>query len=249
MTREEQFRRLANELGRQEFEKEAQLGLLWKGLQGAYRGVRSLGTGLFGRAGKAITSAVGKQSPGAARWLARAGKGAAPEMWTFGVLGGGLGALTNPEDRMGGFMRGFAGGALGGLGWRAGSNIARRAMQKGLLKLPGGKEFMYKGYKNRLFRKLTPAEQGRSLLAAKGSTGGVPGLWARRTFGPGQQLSYAEAAKHIGRRAVLGGVPIAGALVGSSMMPTFEGGVQQVPAPLRVPPQMYYQAMQRQGYY
>jgi len=245
MTREEQFRKMAAAAGRQEFEKEA----VWGALKGAYTGLRSLGTGLFGRAGQAVTGAVGKHSPEAARWLARTGKGAAPEMWTFGMLGGGLGAMTNPEDRMGGFMRGFAGGALGGLGWRAGSNVARRAMQKGLLKVPGGKEFMYKGYKQRLFRPLTGAEKGRKLLA-KGPKGAqVPGLWSRRTFGAGRQMSYADAAKHIGRRAVLGGVPIAGALGVSSMMPTFEGN-QQIPQAMRVPPQAYYHAMQRTpGYY
>ena len=245
MTREEQFQKIAAELGREAFEKEA----IWGLLSGAYKGLRTLGTGLFGRAGKAITGAVGKHSPRAAQILSRAGRGAAPEMWTFGMLGGGLGALTNPEDRASGFLRGFAGGALGGLGWRAGSNVARRALQKGLLKVPGGKEFMQKGYSTRLFRKLTPAEQGRSLLAAKGSTGGVPSLWSRRMFGPGRQLAYGDVAKHIGRRAVLGGIPIAGALAGTSLMPTFEGGAQQIPAPMRVPPQMYYQAMQRPGYY
>lgn len=247
MNRDEQFQKLATELGRQEFEKEA----IWGALKGAYQGIRALGTGLFGRAGKAVTTAVGKHSPGAAKFLSRAGSGGAKDMWTFGALGGGLGALTSPGDRAGGLLRGFAGGALGGLGWRAGGNLARRGLQKGLMKLgPGGKSFMQKTYGRRLFRPLSSAEKGRKLMATGPQGAKVPGMLARRTFGAGRGMTGAQAAKLFGAKAAVGAVPLAGGIAVSSMMPTFEGAAQQqIPQAYRIPPQAYYRAMQSQGYY
>lgn len=226
MSREDQCKRLAAEFGHQTFEKEAFLGL------GAiYRGLRGLGTSLFSRAGGAVTKAVGAHSPEAAKWLARAGKGGAGDMWTFGMLGGGLGALTNPEDRFGGFARGFAGGALGGLGWRAGSNLASYGMRAGARAMGPKAYRAYRGAtSSRLFRPLTQAER-----AAAKAGGKAPGLWERRLFGEGRAMTGAQAAKLLGAKAAIGAVPIAGGLAVSSMMPTFEGGGAPQPQPMQAP--------------
>jgi len=226
MSREDQCKRLAAEFGHQAFEKDAFLGI-----GPIYKGLRVLGTKLFSRAGGAVTKAVGAHSPEAAKWLARAGKGGAKDMWTFGMLGGGLGALTNPEDRFGGFARGFASGTLSGLGWRAGSNLASYGMRAGARAM-GPKA--YRAYRNatsrRLFRPLTRAEQ-----AAKTIGGKVPELWERRLFGKGRAMTSAQAAKLLGAKAAIGAVPIAGGLTVSSIMPTFEGGGAPQPQPMQAP--------------
>lgn len=225
MSQEDQYKRLAAEFGHQTFEKEAFLGL------GAiYRGLRGLGTGLFRRTGEAITKAVTTHSPEAAKWLARLGRGSAEDMWTFGALGGGLGALTNPEDRTGGFLRGFATGALGGLGWRAGSNLARYGMRMGARALGPKAYRAFRGATSkRLFRPLTRAE-----LKAVEAGEKVPGLWERRLFGEGRHMTYGQAAKLLGAKAAIGTVPFATGMAVSSMMPTFEGG--EAPPPRPSPP-------------
>jgi len=226
------FEKMARELGREQaMEKLAVIGAL----RGLYRGARALTTGTMGRAGKALTTSVAKQHPQAAKWLARIGKGATNPMWQFGMFGGGMGALLNPEDRFGGFARGFAGGALGGLGWQAGSNLTRYGLKKGLSKIPGGTKFLQSTHRRKLFRPLTTAQ--KALKKKK-----PPGLWARRTFLTENGMTGAQAAKLFGTKAALGAPLFAGGLIGSEMMPTFGGGgQQQVPQYYQVPQQGYYQ--------
>jgi hypothetical protein len=242
--RNAQFQKMAADLGRQqaEFEKLAILSGLLKG----YKALRGAATGFAGKAGKKFLSGV--KNPTAKKWLGAAGAGGAKDMWTFGALGGGLGALGNPEDRLGGFFRGAAGGALSGLGWRAGSNLATGFMRKGLKQTGWGRKLLRQTagkHQQKLFRPLTGKEQ---LLKSQG--GKVPGMWARRNFGAGRQLTGGQAAKLMGARAALGALPIAGGLAVSSYTPTFDEGSAQVPAPMRVPPQAYYNAMNRSpGYY
>ena len=244
MDHTEQLQKMAAELGRQQLEKEA--GII-SGLGAAYKALRGATTGMLGRAGKGVLSRV--KHPGARKWLGMAGQGGARDMWTFGALGGGLGALTNPEDRAGGFLRGFAGGALGGLGWRAGSNVATGLARKGLKQTGWGRNILRQTGKGkgaqRLFAPLTKKQQ---LIKSQG--GKVPGMWARRTFGAGRQMTGAQAAKLFGAKAALGALPIAGGLAVSSYMPSFEGSPQQqMPQAMQVPPQAYYRAFQQPGYY
>jgi len=209
-------------------EKYAFLGAL----RGLYRGVRALGTGGMGRVGKALTSSVEKFSPRAAGWLARAGQDATTPMWQFGGLMGGIGALTNPEDR----FRGFAGGALGGLGWQAGGNLARAAMLRGATKLGPKALKAYESVGSRqLFRPLSDFEKGLKSVGGK-----VPGSWARRTFGAGREMTGAQAAKLLGAKSAIGAVPLAASLGGSELMPSFGGAPQQAYPQQAYPQQAYY---------
>lgn len=219
MDRTEQMQKIAVSLGREAaLEKTA----FWGALKGLYAGLRSLGTGTAGRVGGSIVKAVEPHSAAAAKWLARAGRGATKDMWGFGMFGGGLGALLNPEDRLGGFARGFAGGSLGGLGWRAGGNLARYGMRAGAKALGPKAEAAYeRAVSTRLSRPLTKAEQ-----ATQAAGGKVPGWWARRRFGAGREMTMPQAAALLGQKAALGVVPLGAAFFGSSLAPTFEGGGQ-----------------------
>lgn len=129
-------------------EKEAILGLLGKGLMSLGRlGLKGMGklTDLtakpFAAAGRGIEGGLQRALP-KAKWLqSGAGgeasalrnvfKGTARDMASFGLLGGGIGALTSePGQRGEGFLKGFLPGALGGLGWGAGSNLASAGLNR-----------------------------------------------------------------------------------------------------------------------
>ncbi len=230
------FQKQAAELGRQQaFEKAALLG----GLLKAYKGVRGLVTGAAGKAGRSFVSGV--KNPTAKKWLGAAGNKGARDAWMFGTFSGGLGALTNPEDRLGGFARGAAAGALSGFGWRAGQNITSGLMRKGMKNTGWGRKFM---------RYTRPGNKGQKLfqplskkqLFAKSKGRKTPGLWERRNFGAGRDLTGGQAARLVGQRAALGTVPIAGGFAASSYTPTFDGETAQIPQHMRVPPQAYPQA-------
>lgn len=104
------------------------LSTLWK-----YTGGKLVGATAapMAWAGRGVQGAVSKVSPGAGEWLGRAGQGAAREMAGFGLLSGGINAaMAEPGERGSAFARGFAGGALGGLGWRAGGNLTRMGLNQ-----------------------------------------------------------------------------------------------------------------------
>lgn len=185
------------------------LGALWKHTGGKLVGATAAP---MGWAGQGIQSAVSKVSPGAGQWLGQAGQGAAREMAGFGLLSGGINAATaEPGERGSAFARGFAGGALGGLGWRAGSNITNM----GLKQVFG------------------PRNLGR-LQETAGR-----GIWSNLRSG-----NYGQAGRSAAAGAITKGLPFAGALGASMMMPTFETEQQQEQRPAGMPytPHLMYGA-------
>jgi hypothetical protein len=149
----------------------------------------------MGWLGQKAVGQVGKVSPGAAKFLGAAGKGAARDAASFGLLSGGLNAATaEPGDRLSAFGRGFAGGALGGAAWRMGGAAARMGLGKAI------------------------GAQRMGNLYRAGRHG-----W----FGGG--------LKGFGSKAVTAGVPLAGALGASMMMPTFETQQQAQQRPQGMP--------------
>jgi len=251
------FEKMARAMGKQtafeEFEKTAFLGplkALWGGAKalGSWAGKGIEGT--LGGLGQSAVKAVEESAPGVAKYMRIAGHKVPRDMWQFGAFGGGIGALTNPEDRLGGFAKGFAGGALGGLGWRAGGNLARHGLRKGFRAMGKSPSQWYTrtvGAQGKLFRPLTKAERAAQKAAAKaGTKADVPGLWARRRFGEGRDFTYGRAAKNLGARVGLGALPLGAAFYGSDLTtPSFEGAP---PGPHGITPQAYYamrQAMQQ----
>ena len=112
-------------------EKEALLGALVS----AGRFLAKPLTGLAGRIGSMFTRGVASAgaSPGAMGLMKQVGSGAARDAGMFGLIGGGLGAATaEPGQRGEGFLRGAAGGMLGGAAWRMGSNLATQGLIRGL---------------------------------------------------------------------------------------------------------------------
>lgn len=92
-------------------------------------------TGLASRFGGMLTRGVeaAGASPGTMRFMKQVGTGAARDAGLFGLLGGGIGAATaEPGQRGEGFLRGAAGGMLGGAAWRMGSNLATQGLIRGL---------------------------------------------------------------------------------------------------------------------
>jgi len=171
--------------------------------------------------GQKALGAVGQASPGAANWLGRVGAGAGREMAGFGLLTGGLNAATaEPGERGQAFARGFAGGALGGLGWRAGGNLTRMGMQRGLgAARMGAIESAAKPGMWESFRQ-GGMGQGFRTMGAKALTAGVPfagamGLsMAAPTFETQQQqqqrppgVPYAPNLMYAGGKALTGQGP------------------------------------------
>jgi hypothetical protein len=188
--------------------KEAALPLL--ALLG--RGAWALGKGLLGAGGRAAgvvarplgsaghraVQAVGQRvgaSPARIQQIQRLGKGMAREAVGFGALSGGLeAAMADPGQRGQAFLRGAAGGALGGLAWRGAGNLARAGLQRGLGAGAGG-----------------AARLGR--LSALQQQPWLKG-----------QMPLGQRARGWGAKALMGGVPFAAGLGASMMMPTFHGG-------------------------
>jgi len=87
----------------------------------------------FEWAGQKALGAVGKASPNAANWMGRMGAGAGRDMAGQGLLMGGINAaMADPGERGSAFARGFAGGAVGGLGWNVGRNAVSAGLRRGL---------------------------------------------------------------------------------------------------------------------
>jgi len=211
----ENYTKLAQALGRvaakNAMEKDAFLGAV-KGLWGALGSLAGRG---LGSAGEKVISAGRAIHPNVGKWLATAGKGAPSDMLQFGVLGGAANALFSPDDRMGAFGRGFAGGALGGLGWRGGVNVSRALQNKYMPKLaPNAWKSLSK------WRGTTEgAGKGKLLLDA---TAKRPHWWQRLNIGKGREYNWGDAAKGVGARMATGAVPLAAAFIGSDMLtPSF----------------------------
>lgn len=238
MTREEYFQKLAYEAGKHAalsgMEKEAWVGLALQGLGrlggAAYKAVTGgLSKGLGSIGGK-LVGAVKPHAPGVAKWMDIAGKGMAKDMTQFGLLSGGLGALANPEDRWGGFQRGFLGGALGGAAWRGAGNIIRQGQRNLIGGMKGGQEFLRKYVDTPVFKPLK-TEAGKltniGRASAKHTKAGKgwftdPGrFWNRANPG---------AMKRIGAKAAFGALPLAGAVGASMYAPTFEPEEPEMPA-------------------
>ena len=169
-------------------------------------------------------------------------KGSIPrEMVQFGAFGAPLGAMLDPEDRWRGALTGFAGGALGGLGWRAGSNLARVGQA-------------------RLLRTALPGRRASQLLRTvqlKLLTPKVPDKpcqWFWKRFRKG--ITPREVFKTMGTRAALGVVPTTAAFAGAhtAASPVEPGGhetqappqAQQAPYQPQAQYQMPYHQTQRQ---
>ncbi len=227
------FQKLAYEMGKQAaLEKDAGfLGALWKPVSWASKGLQKI----LGGGGSRIVRAAGGEGTHAGKFLAMAGKNAPRDMAMFGGFGAGMGAITNPEDRWGGALKGFAGGMASGLGWRAGSNILRAGQGKLLGMGYGGKK----------------AKQVADLASRKAFTPKVEGaknqwFWNRTAPGMGPR----EIAKSWGAKAALGTIPFTGAMAGSELLAApFHGGdasgavPQQSfqPQPYHYQPQYYQQ--------
>ena len=109
---------------------------------------------------QAGTKGLSKIDPRLGKGFSSAMRGTARQAHGFGLFGGGLGALMAEEgERTSGFLKGYGAGALGGLGWGAGRNIARSGVTKLLKKTmsptgfskvmkniaPSSGKFKYKG--------------------------------------------------------------------------------------------------------
>jgi hypothetical protein len=98
----------------------------------------------FGRAGNWAVQRGGtalRMSPETIAKIQGMGKGMAREAIGFGALSGGLeAAMAEPGHRGEAFMRGFGGGALGGLAWRGAGNVASAGLKRGLGKHFAGVE-------------------------------------------------------------------------------------------------------------
>lgn len=207
---------MAYELGvRAAFEKEAGVlsallapakgvGKLLQGaLGGTGRGILKR-VGTDSRVGKAMHVAAGKSYRGMdplVRKATRAGN-IPREMVGFGAFGGGIGALMDPEDRMRGALHGFASGAAGGLGWRAGSNLARAGQTSlmGTAMGPRGASKLLHTARRKILDKKIPGAANQQ-------------FWKR--FKPGMGMTSSKTYKTLGARAALGVVPTAGAFAGA----------------------------------
>lgn len=204
-----------DDLGLSGMEKEAiwgsilrpALGALWKHTGGK---LISGAAKPMAWAGQKAVGQIGKVSPRAAGFLGEAGKGAARDAAAFGLLSGGLNAATaEPGSRLSAFGRGFAGGALGGAAWRMGGSAARMGLGKALGNTASGASRM-----GNLYR------AGRH-----GWFGGFRGPTG----------SLGQGFRSMGAKAVTTGVPLAGALGASMMMPTFETPQQAQQRPQGMP--------------
>jgi len=155
------------------------------------------------------------------------------EMVQFGAFTAPLGALMSPEDRLGGALRGFAGGALGGLGWRAGGNLARAGQAQLFRGAMGGRQA------SRLLRTAQKPLLHKKIPGASGQR-----FWKRFRKG----VTPREAFKTLGTRAALGVVPTTAAFAGAhaAASPIEEA----VPgAEMRAQQMQYYQPTQQPQQY
>lgn len=228
MTRNEYFQKLAYEVGHQAalegMEKEAFLPVL--------RAAWGLGKGLFGGLTKNVTSGLGSMgtklvgavkgtgtSPfrtSLAKGMEIAGRGMAKDTVSFGLLGGGLGAAFNPEDRWGGFQRGFMSGALGGAAWRGAGNLARVGQFKAMKAIsPQFANTMQTARMGKVFKPVAEMAEASKAhqLAGKGWFTDPGRFWNRAN--PGMM-------KRVGAKAALGTVPVGAAFYASGATPTFE---------------------------
>jgi len=241
MTRDEYLQKLAYEFGcraaEQGMDKEAFLGLgikaLGKGLQTTW----GLGKGMLSNMGKGLTGSVGdfgvgvakqfqKAAPRAYEWSRVAGRGVPREALGFGLFGGVLNsAMADPGERMKAFGTGFAGGALGGAAWRGAGNVIRHGQAKAYKAMHGGRLFpqgaqggkgLYSSAGSRVFKPQSAvADAAKAHTEAGKSWFTNPNRWYNR--------ANEGAMKRIGSKAVVGALPLAGAVAASSYTPTFEG--------------------------
>lgn len=171
------------------------LGTAWKHTSGKLVGATAKPLEWAGH--KAVGAIRGTFGDTAASLARRIGRGVGREAAGFGLLSGGLSAATAaPGERLEAFGRGFAGGALGGAAWRMGGTATRMGLRKALGKTPAGVSRM------------------KQLHQA-----GRPG-WFGGFRGPEGGLG--RGFKSMGAKMLTSGVPFAGALGASTMMPMFE---------------------------
>jgi hypothetical protein len=180
--------------------------ILWNAGKGLFNAAAKPISWAFGRAGKSLLG-MGQSAglgQGTTNFLRTVGRGAAQDMGVGGLLMGGVGAATaDPGKGWEGFQRGFAGGALGGLGYRVGSNLTQQGLLRGL------------GTRN--YRAVAHAT-GPKTGPGSGWLGGFS-----REVAPGvTQGSTSQGFKQLGANALRTGVPIAGGVAASMYTPTFE---------------------------
>jgi hypothetical protein len=191
------------------------LGALWK-----YTGGKAVGATAapMSWAGQGVQKAVSSVSPTAGSFLGRVGRGAAREAAGFGLLSGGINAaMAEPGERGSAFARGFAGGALGGLGWRAGRNLTHQGLNQFLGSQRMGQLARAGHAGGGIFPSLRAGQYGQaaSALGAKAVTRGLPfagalgASMAMPTFETEQQQeqrpSYAPHMVYAGGKALTGG--------------------------------------------
>lgn len=152
----------------------------------------------FGRAGNRAVDAAGRwagASPATIAKIQGLGKGMAREATDFGLLSGGLeAALADPDERGSAFLRGAAGGALGGLAWRGAGNLASAGIKRGLGKRFGAVEA---ASKQPWLGKLEAGQSRLKGLGAQALIGGVP-------FAAGLGTSFMTPTFHGGPAKVQG---------------------------------------------
>lgn len=244
---QELFRTMAYELG---FEKDAGLlSTLWAPAKWTGKQLEKLFSGAGGRllkrygpetqTGRVLRHASGQRfrgMSGPTRALTPK-RSIAREMVGFGAFGAPIGALMNPEDRLGGALKGFAGGALGGLGWRAGSNLARVGQAKLLGSSLGKRQAakLIRGSQRKILTKKVPDQRGQQ-------------FWKR--FRPG--TTPTGVAKTLGQRAALGVIPTTAAFAGTHALASpLEGGIPSAETQAGQMPyyQQPYQQQYQQRYY
>lgn len=143
--------------------------------------------------GQRALGQVGRISPRAAQFLQRAGRGAAREAAGFGLFSGALNAATAEPDNR---LSAFGRGFASGALGGAAFGVGRNITRMGLGRTLGAKNMA------NLYRAERP-----------GIIGGFRG----------PQGNLGKGLRSLGARAVTGGIPFAGAMGISSLMPTFEG--------------------------
>ena len=205
-------------------------------------------TGSVGDFGVGVAKQFQKAAPRAYEWSRVAGRGVPREALGFGLLGGVLNsAMADPGERMKAFGTGFAGGALGGAAWRGAGNVIRHGQAKAYKAMHGGRLFpagsrtpyvrdaagkvlegpagggqfqagkgLYSGAGSKVFKPQSAvADTAKAHTEAGKSWFTNPNRWYNR--------ANEGAMKRIGSKAVVGALPLAGAVAASSYTPTFEG--------------------------
>lgn len=215
-------------------EKDALLaGLLGKGLMRlgglglkGMSGAASLTAKPFAWAGRMAERGLQKALPNA-KWLKpgpggeasalrSAFKGTPKDMASFGLFSGGLSALSaEPGERGDAFLKGFVPGALGGLGWGVGSNLASKGLGRLGIKQLAAKKVtpeMALGQKAKIYASKAVAPVATMGTGLAGSMALDPSMYGsgQAIAGGGQAAATAPATRPMAFRSAYGFYPAGG---------------------------------------